>query len=108
MSLINDLLPKVKANLIVEHDEDDELIRGYIRAAVDYAERYQYKKPGYYSKRGNHMPPTTEQGIIMLTSHYYESRDGSTGGFFGDNVHAAAQVWKAVHSLLSVGRDWTA
>ena len=30
------------------------------------------------------MPPTTEQAVIMLSSHFYESRDGSTGGFFAD------------------------
>ncbi len=37
------------------------------------------------------MPPTTEQAVIMLSSHFYESRDGSTGGFFADNVQAGQQ-----------------
>ncbi len=32
------------------------------------------------------MPATTEQAVIMLASHFYESRDGSTGGFFADNT----------------------
>ena len=27
----------------------------------------------------------------MLSSHFYESRDGSTGGFFADNTGAAQQ-----------------
>ena len=35
------------------------------------------------------MPETTKQAVIMLVSHFYESRDGSTGGFFADNVNAS-------------------
>ena len=31
---MDELLQKVKDNLILSHDEDDELLRGYIRAAV--------------------------------------------------------------------------
>ena len=98
------LLAKVKANLIVEHSADDSLIRGFIRAAVSYAESYQHLPDGYYSDAI--MPPTTEQAVIMLSSHFYESRDGSTGGFFADNVNAAAQVWEAVHRLLRLERKW--
>ena len=100
------LLPKVKKNLILEHDNDDDLLRGYIHAAVDYAERYQKKQQKYYSRRGNHMPPATEQAVIMLSSHFYESRDGSTGGFFADSIHAAAQVMKAVDRLLALSKNW--
>ena len=51
-------------------------------------------------------PPTTEQAVIMLSSHFYESRDGSTGGFFADNVPAAQQVWNTVNLLLRLDRDW--
>jgi hypothetical protein len=36
----------------------------------------------------------------MLSSHFYESRDGSTGGFFADNVQAGQQVWNTVNLLL--------
>lgn len=81
---MNELLTKVKQNLILEHSADDELLKSYISAAVSYAESYQHLPENYYSE--NPMPPTTEQAIIMLASHFYESRDGSTGGFFGDNV----------------------
>ena len=42
----------------------------------------------------------------MLATHFYESRDGSTGGFFGDNVRAAEQVWNTVHLLLRMGKEW--
>lgn len=104
MVVIDDLLPKVKANLILEHDADDELLRGFIRAALSYAESYQHIQEGYYKKKK--MPPTTEQAVIMLSSHFYESRDGSTGGFFADNVQAGQQVWNTVNLLLRLDRRW--
>ena len=99
------LLKKVKKNLILEHDEDDELLQMYITAAVSYAESYQHIAEGYYSE--NEMPPTTEQAVMMLASHFYESRDGSTGGFFADNTNAAQQVWNTVNLLLRLDRKWT-
>ena len=83
---MDELLTKVKQNLILEHSADDVLLVNYITAAVSYAESYQHVEQGYYTD--NPMPPTTEQAVIMLSSHFYESRDGSTGGFFGDNVQA--------------------
>ena len=98
------LLDKVKANLILEHSEDDELLELYIKSAVSYAESYQHISEGYYSE--NPMPPTTEQAVIMLASHFYESRDGSTGGFFADNVQAGQQVFNTVNLLLRLDRDW--
>lgn len=98
------LLEKVKANLIISHDEDDALIQTYITSATSYAEGFQHLDSGYYSK--NEMTPSTEQAIIMLASHFYESRDGSTGGFFGDNVQAGEQVWTIVNMLLRLNKDW--
>ncbi len=101
---MNELLEKVKKNLILEHMVDDELLKTYITAAQSYAESYQHIEEGYYSK--NTMPPTTEQAVIMLVSHFYESRDGSTGGFFADNVQAGQQVWTTVNLLLRLDRRW--
>lgn len=98
------LLEKVKANLILEHSADDALVQVYITAAVSYAESYQHVKEGWYTDHP--MPPTTEQAVIMLSSHFYESRDGSTGGFFADNVQAGQQVWNTVNLLLRIDRDW--
>jgi uncharacterized phage protein (predicted DNA packaging) len=100
VTLIDKLLPKVKQNLILQHDEDDELLRGYIRAAVGYAESYQKRK--YRTK----LPPTTEQAVIMLSSHFYESRDGSTGGFFADTAAAGELVWETVNRLLAMDKRW--
>jgi len=101
---MEELLQKVKDNLILSHDEDDELLRGYIAAAVSYAENYQHIPAGHYTD--NPMPPTTEQAVIMLSSHFYESRDGSTGGFFSDNTQASGQVWNTVNLLLRLDREW--
>ena len=101
---MDELLTKVKQNLILEHSEDDVLLVNYITAAVSYAESYQHVEQGYYKE--NPMPPTTEQAVIMLSSHFYESRDGSTGGFFGDNVQAGKQVWETVNLLLRLDRRW--
>jgi uncharacterized phage protein (predicted DNA packaging) len=100
------LLEKVKANLIIDHGADDSLIKGFIRAALSYAEAYQHIPEGSYSA-GQPMTPTTEQAVIMLASHFYESRDGSTGGFFADNVQAGQQVWNTVNSLLRLERNWS-
>lgn len=98
------LFEKVKANLILEHTEDDEILQVYITSAVKYAESYQHLPEDFYTD--NQMPPTTEQAVIMLSSHFYESRDGSTGGFFSDNVQAGQQVWNTVNLLLRLDRDW--
>lgn len=101
---MDELLTKVKQNLILEHSVDDALIKSYITAAVSYAESYQHIPEGYYKE--NPMPPTTEQAVVMLSSHFYESRDGSTGGFFADNVQAGQQVWNTVNLLLRLDRNW--
>lgn len=98
------LLEKVKANLILAHDEDDALLEVYITAALSYAESYQHLPEGIYKEK--QMPPTTEQAIIMLSSHFYESRDGSTGGFFADSALAGQQVWNTANLLLRLDRDW--
>jgi len=98
------LLKRAKDNLILNHDEDDKLLTGLIASAVSYAEGYQHLPDGAYLK--SKMPHTTEQAVIMLVSHWYESRDGSTGGFFADNVNAARHVWESVNNLLRLDRKW--
>ena len=98
------LLSKGRKNLILEHEADAYLLEGFIAAAVSYAESYQHIPAGSYSD--GVMPPTTEQAVIMLASHFYESRDGRTGGFFADNVQASQQVWTTVNLLLRLDREW--
>lgn len=99
-----DLLGKVKKNLILEHNEDDTLVARCINSAVSYAEDYQHLEQGYY--KTHNMLLSTEQAIIMLACHFYESRDGSTGGFFADNTQASQQVWTTVNNLLRLNREW--
>ena len=101
---MEELLTRVKQNLILEHTADDELLKGFLTAAIAYAESYQHLPEGTYREKP--MSPTTEQAIIMLVSHFYESRDGSTGGFFGDNVQAGQQIWTTVNHLLRLDREW--
>ena len=101
---MSELLTKVKENLILEHSADDALIERFITAAISYAESYQHIPAGTYAEKA--MPPTTEQAVIMLSSHFYESRDGSTGGFFADSVQAGKQVWETVNLLLRLDREW--
>lgn len=101
---MDELLTKVKQNLILEHSADDVLLVNYITAAISYAESYQHVEQGYYTE--NPMSATTEHAVIMLSSHFYESRDGSSGGFFGDNVQAGKQVWDTVNMLLRLDRRW--
>ena len=98
------LLEKVKANLILQHDQDDALLESFIAAAINYAESFQHIPNKTYVKKK--MSPTTEQGIIMLASHFYESRDGSTAGFYADSVPAGQQVWNTVNTLLRLDREW--
>ena len=98
------LLEKVKANLILHHSADDDLLEMYITAATRYAESYQHHPENHYVEAV--MPATTQHAIIMLSSHFYESRDGSTGGFYSDNVQAGQQVWNTVNLLLRLDRDW--
>ena len=98
------LLEKVKANLILAHDQDDALLENFIKAAVNYAESFQQIPEGTYAEKT--MPPTTEQAVIMLSSHFYESRDGSTAGFYNDNVQAGQQIWNTVNMLLRLDKMW--
>lgn len=104
MVILIELLQKVKDNLILQHNEDDTFIQELILSAIDYAEKYQKLPTGFYEN--NPIPESTKRAVIMLASHLYESRDGSTGGFFADNVQAGDQVWKTVNLLLSLDKDW--
>ena len=101
---MDSLLQKLKANLIIDHSADDALLEQFLTAAISYAESYQHIQEGTYTE--SPMPATTEQAVIMMASHFYESRDGSTGGFFADNPQAAQQVWNTVNLLLRLDRRW--
>lgn len=99
-----ELTSQVKANLLITFDDDDKLIGALINAATSYACSYQHLPENHYEK--NEMSGATRQGIVMLASHFYESRDGSTAGFWADKPDAARAVWSAVNNLLRLDRDW--
>jgi len=101
MSHAENLLPKVKENLVLQHDKDDKLLRHYITAALSYAEGYQKRR----YKRAK-LPPVTEQAVIILATHFYESRDGATGGFFSNFVGAPNNIWATIHRLLALEKEW--
>lgn len=99
-----DLVAQVKANLLITFDDDDQLIGALINAATSYACSFQHLPENYYET--HEMSGATRQGIVMLTSHFYESRDGSTAGFWADKPDAAKAVWSAVNNLLRLDREW--
>jgi hypothetical protein len=97
------ILEKAKANLLIEHNNDDEFIGELIAAATNYAERKQHKEDGYYLE--HNMTATTEHAVLMLVAFLYESRDGSTGGFWGDNVQAPSSAFTTIDRLLVLDKD---
>ena len=99
-----ELVEQVKQNLLITFDDDDTLIAALVNAATSYATSYQHVPENHYEK--NEMSWATRQGIVMLASHFYESRDGSTAGFWVDKPEAARAVWDAVNNLLRLDRDW--
>lgn len=98
-----DLLVPLKENLVVGHDADDTLLLNCLSSALSYAEGYQKKGPDYYQT--NEMTESTRQAVIVLATFFYESRDGSTAGFFADSPEAAKQVWETVKLLLQGDRE---
>ena len=98
------MFEQLKQNLFPKEEKDEDLLRGLLAAAVNYAEKQQNLDDGYYAT--HQMAETTRQAVIMLASHWYESRDGGTGGFFANTPAAAESVRKAVDSLLALGRTW--
>jgi hypothetical protein len=98
MKIIENLLPKVKANLIIEHTDDDEFLCNLIRAALDYAKNYQNKKSL------KNLSPTTKQAVIMLAGFWYESRDGGSGGFMTNAK--GDEIMRAVNWLLSLDKEY--
>lgn len=99
-----ELVELVKKNLILTHNEDDALIAHVVGADTSYAASFQHQPPNHYEAHG--MSGATRQAIIMLATHFYESRDGSTAGFWNTQPHATSGVWLAVHNLLRLDKNW--
>lgn len=99
-----DLVEQLRVNLILDHHEDDGLLAELLTAATSYACGFQHLPDGHYDTEA--MSASTRQGIVMLASHLYESRDGSTGGVWNDKPDAARATWESVHRLLILDRHW--
>jgi uncharacterized phage protein (predicted DNA packaging) len=99
-----ELLPKVKANLVIDFDTDNDLISRLIRSALSYAQLYQNKDFTECYADISDVPLSTEQAVIMLVTHWYESRDGSNGGYFSNT--SGSEITKAVDRLLSASKEW--
>ena len=97
-------LAKLKANLVIGHDQDDAILTLHLNAAMDYAEKFQHKDNAYYNT--HRMSPITLQAVILLASFYYESKDGGAGGFFTPTATAAKQALECVDNLLRLDKDW--
>ncbi len=103
---------ELKKNLILEGNSDDAFLSTLIDAAISYCEAFQHLTDGYYTTipEGEEQPPVmparTKQAVIMLATHWYESRDGGTGGFFAHDHLVAKQIETAVNNLLRLDRDW--
>jgi len=91
------LLETIKTSLHIEHGEDDELLQGFISAAINYAEAYQHIPAGTYATEV--IPQVTEAAIIMLAVHFYKIRH-STDGYYADSIGAGKHVWDMVKYLL--------
>ena len=62
-------IEEVKAHLRIQHDEEDELIDGFIAQAEAVAEDYcrvQFPDPA---------PEPVRLAVLLMVSHYYENRD---------------------------------
>ena len=62
-------IEEVKAHLRIQHDEEDDLIEGFIAQAEAVAEDYcrvQFPDPA---------PEPVRLAVLLMVSHYYENRD---------------------------------
>ena len=85
-------IEEVKAHLRIQHDEEDELIEGFIAQAQAVAEDYcrvQFEDTA---------PEPVRLAVLLMVSHYYENREAA------DNI-AYATMRTAFQNLLYPHRD---
>jgi len=99
-------LAEVKANLILSGSSDDTMLGSMILSAISYAELRQHRPVGFYNASPTTMSDSTKQAVIMLVTFWYESRDGGTGGFFGDSPSAATSSKAIIDQMLDLDKDW--
>lgn len=67
-------LSLVKKQLKIDGRYDDALLKDYIASALSYAEGFQGRD--YTGENGGGMSDRTKQGLLLLISYWYDSRDG--------------------------------
>jgi len=98
------LLPRLKQNLIIQDDTEDDFLLELILSALDYAQRYQNRD--YSCRHFKDLPEITKQAVIMLATHFYESRDAATGGYFADTALAGSNAREAIERMLALHKIW--
>lgn len=97
----------IKTHLRVDHDDEDDLIKGYAAASVDFVEHYcdgtlvvQLTPP-----EENEEPPREVlfssgiwQAILLLIGHYYANREASG--------QSQSEIPFGVEALLYRHRKW--
>lgn len=75
-------LPRIKQQLRVEHDAEDDLILGYNAAAFEYIEQYCGRKivPTPTLPEEMELTPALEQAALLLITHWYTHREAVVTG----------------------------
>lgn len=90
-------LSRVKLHLRVDHDDEDDLIQGYLAAASAYVEQHCDRTLVEASPTGPEQMLLTkdvEQAMLLLVGHWYANREAVVIGTI------ATDVPLAVDSLL--------
>ena len=100
-------LKDLKRHCRVDTDDDNDLLRGYLNAAMSYAEQYQGKN--YTVRKGSaaldKMRQTTRQAILMMVSYWYDNRDLSwTNTAQVSQTNSQDRTMQAVNNLLYFDR----
>lgn len=99
----------IKTHLRVDHDDEDDLIKGYAAASVDFVEHYcdgtlvvQLTPP-----EENEEPPREVlfssgiwQAMLLIIGHYYSNRESVVTGTI------ATELPLGVEALLYRHRKW--
>lgn len=94
-------LPVVKANLRVDHDDEDALIQGYMDAALSAFETWTNRalidpEEPLPDPVGNamHMTKAINQGALLLIGHWYNSREAVViGAIVAELPMATNALW---------------